>query len=197
MASLDALDQHDIDIHEYREQILQQSMDAVFLYTGNSEVEVDPVDAQLQNVFDKLIALLLPIVFPLFDTVPEMLAALDGYNAAANKFLDFDDHVKYLHFLTAVDHAGKKYRYLLDSIGARAHLSELNCETNEHIVLQEYMLKFNHSFDLVLWKKKQPPLEYAGFQITMLTRSCKQSTQLQYDCFGGIITKTASYLLFE
>ena len=46
MASLDALDQHDIDIHEYREQILQQSMDAVLLYTGNSEVEVDPVDAQ-------------------------------------------------------------------------------------------------------------------------------------------------------
>ena len=50
MASLDALDQHGIDINEYIEQILQQSRHAVLLYTGNSEVEVDRVAAQFQNV---------------------------------------------------------------------------------------------------------------------------------------------------
>ena len=87
MASLDALDQHDIDIHEYIEQILQQSRHAVLLYTGNSEVEVDRVAAQLQNVFDKLEALLLPIDFPLFDTASETLAALDGNKEQAKEFI--------------------------------------------------------------------------------------------------------------
>jgi len=110
----------------------------VLLFTGNSEIEVDPVAAQLQNVFDKLKALLLPIVFPLFDTVPEMLAALDGHNERAKEFMeaakelpDFGEHSEYLHFLTAVDHAEKECRFLLDTIGA--HLSEMNCETNEHL----------------------------------------------------------------
>ena len=214
MASLDALEQHDIDIHEYREQILQQSRDAVLLYTGNSEIEVDPVAAQLQNVFDKLKALLLPIVFPLFDTVPEMLAALDGHNERAKEFMeaakelpDFGEHSEYLHFLTAVDHAEKECRFLLDTIGA--HLSEMNCETNEHLnkilkgilvrlqgfanrpvgnygsaeenailnhfgfVLQEHMLKFYHSFDSVLPRKKATTCGICSLP-DHNARSCKQ-----------------------
>ena len=50
---------------------------------------------------------------------------------AAKELLDFGEHSEYLHFLTAVDHAEKECRFLLDTIGA--HLSEMNCKTNEHL----------------------------------------------------------------
>ena len=112
MSSLDALEQHDIDIDEYCQEVLQQSRGAILLYTGNSDIEVDPVAAQVQNAFDKFKALLLPIVFPQFDTVPEMLKALDGHDERAKEFMEslnnienFGEHSEYLHFVSALLHA--------------------------------------------------------------------------------------------
>ena len=70
--------------------------------------------------------------------VPELLAALDSNNEQAKGFMeatkelpDFDDHSEYLHSLTAVDHAEKECRFLLDFISP--HLSEMNFEPTEHL----------------------------------------------------------------
>ena len=102
---------------------------------------------------------------------------MDSNNEQAKEFMeatkdppDFDDHSEYLHSLTAVDHAEKECRYLLDSIGARAHLSELNCETNEHsnkilkgILIRLQGLLTDQWETMGVWEKMQSSIILALF----------------------------------
>ena len=76
ISSLDALEQYEVDISAVRDDIIKASYDAVLLYSGNSDIQLDPVAAAIETVFVKLKALMLPIVFALFDDVPEMIAVL-------------------------------------------------------------------------------------------------------------------------
>ena len=67
-----------------------------------------------------------------------MLKALDGHDECAKEFMESLNNIEnygelseYLHFVTALHHAEKECRFLLEKLGA--HLSEFNCETNEHL----------------------------------------------------------------
>ena len=141
ISSLDALEQYEVDISAVRDDIIKASYDAVLLYSGNSDIQLDPVAAAIETVFVKLKALMLPIVFALFDDVPEMIAALKDHGKRAQEFkealensnlnIDFGEHSEYMHLLTTLNHAEQDCRWLLETYGA--HLSEVNCETNEHV----------------------------------------------------------------
>ena len=85
ISSLEALQQHDIDISAIRDDIIKASYDAVLLYTGNSGIEIDPVCAAIENIIIKLQALMLPIVFPVHITAEGMLKELDGHNQHAQE----------------------------------------------------------------------------------------------------------------
>jgi hypothetical protein len=123
------------------DDIIKASYDAVLHYTGNSDIQLDPVAATIETVFVKLKALMLPIVFALFDDVPEMITALKDHGKRAQEFkealenlnlnIDFGEHSEYMHLLTTLNHAEQDCCWLLETYGA--HLSEANCETNEHV----------------------------------------------------------------
>lgn len=140
-SSLDALQQHDIDISDIEAEIATTSHDLVLLYSGTSGIEKDDVLLKCENIFEKLKALLDPIVQPSTDPIVEQIHHLNKhddrarelYEAISNSNLNikFGDHSEYFHCLCSSDHLARECMFVLGNWGI--HLSEINCETNEHL----------------------------------------------------------------
>ena len=139
-ASMEAVERHEVDISAYQADILATSHDMLLLYSGSSEIEVDPILLKLQNIFDCLKAVLHPLVERTSDNVDGMIDALNNQEANitalssairdADLNLKFGDKSEYFHHICTMQHAERECRYLLENYGI--HLSEINCELSEH-----------------------------------------------------------------
>lgn len=141
MSSLEALEEYDSDMSRLQQDIMNVSHDMLLLFAGNSGIAVDPELEKLQNIFDCLHAVLLPIVTKPCEDVEGMLNALNGHServaalcaavASSQCNIKFGDHSEYFHHICVANHAERECRYLLSTFGI--HLSDLNCETSEHM----------------------------------------------------------------
>lgn len=140
-ASLEVLQQHDLDISGIEAEILNTSHDMVLLYSGKSGIEKDPVILQCEDIFEKLKAVLDPIVQPSTAPIKEQLLHLKKHDERARELFQtitnsnlnvkFGDHSEYFHNLCSSHHLARECIYTLENWGI--HLADLNCETNEHL----------------------------------------------------------------
>ena len=139
-ASMEAVERHEVDISAYQADILATSHDMLLLYSGSSEIEVDPILLKLQHMFDCLKAVLHPLVERTSENVDGMIDALNNQEANitalssairdADLNLKFGDKSEYFNHICTMQHAERECRYLLENYGI--HLSEINCELSEH-----------------------------------------------------------------
>lgn len=139
--SLEALQQHDLDISAIEEDIMSTSHDILLLYAGTSGIEKDEVIQKCESVFVKLKAVLDPIIQPSSNDVIEQIRILQCHDQRSKELfqaiedsnfnINFGDHSEYFHGLCSSQHIARECIYLLSNYGI--HLADLNCETNEHL----------------------------------------------------------------
>ena len=70
-----------MEISAYQADIRTTSHDMLLLYSGSSDIEVDPILLKLQHIFDCLKAVLHPLVERTSDNVDGMIDALNNQEA--------------------------------------------------------------------------------------------------------------------
>ena len=139
------------EAEQHRDSIVALAQDALQLYRGTGNFEVDSVMSKIMDVFLAFKELVLPIIRPASHNVDELINEMGGHAERVRKFvskakaanlnINLGDHSDYMHWLCAPEHADAECIYVLQRTGL--HLSDLNAQTAEsnHKILRAMLVR--------------------------------------------------------
>ena len=192
------------DVNQFREEIIILGQDAVKLYSGNNNVEVDPTMKKIIDVFQAFKNLYTLILCPSSEDPQEMIREIsENYRPYVENFvasvknsqlnISLAEHSEYMHIVCAPKHLESQVLYTLNQYGS--HFTRFNEEASEanHRIMRAVLIRmqgFTHRAVGNAGSKSRFKSTCVFNKVSYLMHNTKFLTHLSFSPYNGSEVQT-------